>query len=194
MVCESFMESQKSPPPLPPLPIFTPRSEDIAEIYPISRIVQEVKDKQDYGTALSQETYYQVSLVPRPSLTQLPVTYPPCCKQWKELGMRLELSCNAYHEHSWWFASVDNPGCGKISCLFSLPLSQKTLPRSSKVGLGTFGKKFKAPEITEEDRIKAACEVKKNTVRSSVMELWRQLQVGRYVPRSQALTWVWEWG
>ena len=46
-----------------------------------------------------------------------------------------------------------------ISCLFSLPLSQKTLPRSSKVGLGTFGKKFKAPEITEEDRIKAACEV-----------------------------------
>ena len=68
-----------------------------------------------------------------------------------------------------------------ISCLFFLPLSQKTLPRSSKVGLGTFGKKFKAPEITEEDRIKAACEVKKNTVRSSVMELWRQLQVGRYV-------------
>lgn len=68
-----------------------------------------------------------------------------------------------------------------ICCLFLLPLSQKTLPRSSKVGLGTFGKKFKAPEITEEDRIKAACEVKKNTVRSSVMELWRQLQVGKYV-------------
>ena len=68
-----------------------------------------------------------------------------------------------------------------IKYLFSLPLFQKTLPRSSKVGLGTFGKKFKPPEITEEDRIKAACEVKKNTVRSSVMELWRQLQVGRYV-------------
>lgn len=74
MVCESFMESQKFPPPLPPLPIFTPRSEDIAEIYPISRIVQEVKDKQDYGTALSQETYYQVSPISMPSPSFLSLT------------------------------------------------------------------------------------------------------------------------
>ena len=52
-------------------PIFPPLSDDIGEIYPISRIVQEVKDQQDYGTALSQETYYQVSLIPRlsPSLS-----------------------------------------------------------------------------------------------------------------------------
>ena len=60
---------------------------------------------------------------------------------------------------------------------FPLPI-QKTL-RGSKVGLGTFGKKFKAPEITEEDRIKAAAEVKKNTVKVSMLDLWRQLQVGR---------------
>lgn len=40
----------------------------------------------------------------------------------------------------------------------------------------------------EEDHIRAACEVKKNTVRSSVIDLWRRLEVGRYVASFQGLT------
>ena len=71
MICESFMWRLKVEGSLSPS-----LSDDIGEVYPISRIVQEVKDKQDYGTALSQETYYQVSLIPRPSpsFPSLPVT------------------------------------------------------------------------------------------------------------------------
>ena len=40
----------------------------------------------------------------------------------------------------------------------------------------------------EEDHIRAACEVKKNTVRSSVIDLWRRLEVGRYVASFEVLT------
>lgn len=47
------------------------------------------------------------------------------------------------------------------------------------MNLSTLGKKFKAPEITEEDRIRAAVEVKKNTVKQSVVELWQKLKVRR---------------
>ena len=48
--------------------------------------------------------------------------------------------------------------------------------------MGTFGTK------AEEDHIRAACEVKKNTVRSSVIDLWRRLEVSRYVASFQVLT------
>lgn len=54
---------------------------------------------------------------------------------------------------------------------------QKTL-RGSKVGIGTLTKKMKAPEITEEDKLKAAVETQKNAVKASVIDLWRRLQVG----------------
>ncbi len=56
----------------------------------------------------------------------------------------------------------------------SPPPSQKTL-RGSKIG--TLTKKFKAPEITEEDKLRAACEVQKNAVKASIVDLWRKLQV-----------------
>ena len=52
---------------------------------------------------------------------------------------------------------------------------QDTL-RHSK-GIGTLTKKTKAPQITEEDKIRAAIEVKKNSIKASVAELWRRLQV-----------------
>ena len=52
---------------------------------------------------------------------------------------------------------------------------QDTL-RHSK-GIGTLTKKTKAPQITEEDKIRAAIEVKKNTIKASVSDLWRRLQV-----------------
>lgn len=48
--------------------------------------------------------------------------------------------------------------------------------------MGTFGTK------AEEDHIRAACEVKKNSVRSSVIDLWRRLEVGRYVASFEVLT------
>ena len=48
--------------------------------------------------------------------------------------------------------------------------------RHSK-GIGTLTKKTKAPQITEEDKIRAAIEVKKNAIKSSVADLWRRLQV-----------------
>lgn len=59
-------------------------------------------------------------------------------------------------------------------CLSPLSPLQKTL-RSK--GVGTLSKKFKAPEITEADKIQAAAEVKKNTVKLSILELWKRLQV-----------------
>ena len=52
---------------------------------------------------------------------------------------------------------------------------QDTL-RHSK-GIGTLTKKTKAPQITEEDKIRAAIEVKKNSIKTSVADLWRRLQV-----------------
>ena len=35
-------------------------SDDVGEVFPISWIVQEVKDQQGYGSALLQEAYHQV--------------------------------------------------------------------------------------------------------------------------------------
>ena len=52
---------------------------------------------------------------------------------------------------------------------------QDTLCHSK--GIGTLTKKTKAPQITEEDKIRAAIEVKKNTIKASVSDLWRRLQV-----------------
>ena len=54
---------------------------------------------------------------------------------------------------------------------------QDTL-RHSK-GIGTLTKKTKAPQITKEDKFKAAIEVKKNAMKSSVADLWKRLQVSR---------------
>ena len=51
---------------------------------------------------------------------------------------------------------------------------QKTI---GKKGIGTISKKFRAPEITEADRTKAAIEVLKNTYKGNVMEWWKRLQV-----------------
>ena len=48
---------------------------------------------------------------------------------------------------------------------------------ASQQGIGTLTKKTKAPQITEEDKIRAAIEVKKNAIKSSVADLWRRLQV-----------------
>ena len=66
--------------------------------------------------------------------------------------------------------SVCLPACLSV-CL------QDTL-RHSK-GIGTLTKKTKAPQITEEDKFKAAIEVKKNAMKSSVADLWKRLQVSR---------------
>lgn len=52
---------------------------------------------------------------------------------------------------------------------------QDTL-RHSK-GIGTLTKKTKAPQITEEDKVRAAIEVKKNSIKTAVADLWRRLQV-----------------
>ena len=51
---------------------------------------------------------------------------------------------------------------------------QKTI-RSK--GIGTISKKFKAPEISDADRAKAATEVQKNNIKASVMDWWKRLQV-----------------
>jgi myosin X len=84
--------------------------EDITEVYPLSRIEQEVREQKDMFGALDlHETYYKDTL------------------------------------------------------------------RHSK-GIGTLTKKTKAPQITEEDKIRAAIEVKKNAIKSSVADLWRRLQ------------------
>ena len=61
-------------------------------------------------------------------------------------------------------------------CLLFLSL-QQTL--RGKKGIGTLSKKFKAPEITEQDKIVASVEVQKNTVKSSIVELWKRLQVSQ---------------
>ena len=51
---------------------------------------------------------------------------------------------------------------------------QKTI-RHSKVG--TVSKKVKAPEITEADKLKAAIEVRKNSIKGSILDLWKRVQV-----------------
>ena len=66
--------------------------------------------------------------------------------------------------------------CVCLSVCLSVCL-QDTL-RHSK-GIGTLTKKTKAPQITEEDKFKAAIEVKKNAMKSSVADLWKRLQVNR---------------
>ena len=37
---------------------------------------------------------------------------------------------------------------------------------------------MKAPEITEEDKLKAAVETQKNSIKTAMVDLWRRLQVG----------------
>ncbi len=44
-------------------------------------------------------------------------------------------------------------------------------------GIGTLSKKFKPPEITEQDKIVATVEVQKNTVKASIIDLWKRLCV-----------------
>lgn len=44
-------------------------------------------------------------------------------------------------------------------------------------GIGTISKKFKAPEITDADRAKAATEVMKNTIKLAVIDWWKRLEV-----------------
>ena len=51
---------------------------------------------------------------------------------------------------------------------------QKTI-RSK--GIGTISKKFRAPEITEKDRVKAATDVLKNTIQVCVLDWWKRLHV-----------------
>lgn len=61
-------------------------------------------------------------------------------------------------------------------CLFVcfLFVFQKTIGRK---GIGTQSKKHKAPEITDQDRIKAATEVLKNTIKGNILDWWKRLQV-----------------
>ena len=83
--------------------------EDIGELYPMSRIEREAKDKKDqYAIGNQHETYYM-----------------------------------------------------------------KTL-RGSK-GVGTLSKHMRAPEITEDDRIKAASAFEANVVKAAIMDYWRKL-------------------
>ena len=51
---------------------------------------------------------------------------------------------------------------------------QKTI-RSK--GIGPISKKFRAPEITEKDRVKAATKVLKNTIQVCVLDWWKRLHV-----------------
>ena len=51
---------------------------------------------------------------------------------------------------------------------------QKTI-RHSKVG--TLSKKMKAPEISDADKLKAAIEVRKNTIKINIIDLWKRVQV-----------------
>ena len=51
---------------------------------------------------------------------------------------------------------------------------QKTI-RHSKVG--TLSKKMKAPEISDADKLKAAIEVRKNTIKINITDLWKRVQV-----------------
>ena len=67
--------------------------------------------------------------------------------------------------------------CGM--CVASIPANafpflQKTI-RSK--GIGTINKKFRAPAITEKDRVKAATEVLKNTIQVCVLDWWKRLHV-----------------
>ena len=57
-----------------------------------------------------------------------------------------------------------------INCLSM----QKTI-RHSKVG--TLSKKMKAPEISDADKLKAAIEVRKNTIKINITDLWKRVQV-----------------
>jgi len=45
---------------LKPSFLYFPSSDDVGELYPISRIIWEVKEQKEYGSAVLQETYYQV--------------------------------------------------------------------------------------------------------------------------------------
>jgi myosin X len=84
--------------------------QDVTEVYPISRIEQEVREQKDmFGSLDLHETYYKDTL------------------------------------------------------------------RHSK-GIGTLTKKTKAPQITEEDKLRASIEVKKNAIKASVADLWRRLE------------------
>ncbi len=56
----------------------------------------------------------------------------------------------------------------------AFPFLQKTI-RSK--GIGTTSKKFRAPEITEKDRVKSATEVLKNTIQVCVLDWWKRLHV-----------------
>jgi len=74
------------------------------------------------------------------------------------------------------------PACLPVCLSVCLPVClsvclQDTLQHSK--GIGTLTKKTKAPQITEEDKFKAAIEVKKNAMKSSVADLWKRLQVSR---------------
>ena len=56
----SLLYSNRPPPSLLPLPPST-SSDDITEVYPLSRIEQEVKEQKDmYGSLDLHETYYKV--------------------------------------------------------------------------------------------------------------------------------------
>ena len=43
--------------------------------------------------------------------------------------------------------------------------------------MGTLSKKMKAPEITEADKLKAAIEVRKHTIKVNIVDLWKRVQV-----------------
>lgn len=53
-VCEASLKAEAF------LPLLPPSSDDVGELYPISRIIWEVKEQKEYGSAVLQETYYQV--------------------------------------------------------------------------------------------------------------------------------------
>ena len=119
----------------------SPCSEDVTELYPQSKVMEDVATQKDqlYGRDSLHETYYLVTN----THTQCYI-HPPCTTAKSHL---LSLSCAA----------------------------QKTI---GKKGIGTLSKKFKAPEITDQDRIRAAAEVKKNTIKGEIIGLWKRVKVG----------------
>ena len=43
--------------------------------------------------------------------------------------------------------------------------------------VGTLSKKFKAPDITDEDRIRAASEVESHSIKLLIIDFWKKLRV-----------------
>ena len=80
------------------------------------------------------------------------------------------------HTHTVTQCYIHPPCTTAKSHLLSLSCAaQKTI---GKKGIGTLSKKFKAPEITDQDRIRAAAEVKKNTIKGEIIGLWKRVKVG----------------